>query len=337
MILIILNFIKTFKLSNFWFISKKSEMVSKIDHLTVAGWQTFSRSTQLGLRLRRLTRLGGGSRLPPLSAGFRFCRCIEFSVDSFKNVDIDFEFRDWTYVKIMISLSIKSNEAQVCLDTECSVILADREFIKIHESHYIIRRMIISLNVRELEINKHEISKYIIASIYFREHFSKNEKFVREVIRRKIHLVNNLKVNMLIDNDILRSKNIFIDDVNSKVIVSSCQNMIISIEIRTLTKKMINKILHARFITMISSYSMIIISIHRSNLSFSRDFRFESADLNIFMYAHIVNDFISDVMIKNESNKSIKISRNARLETFIEILYSNAFHVDLIDENYVCV
>jgi hypothetical protein len=74
MILIILNFIKIFKLLNFWFISKKSEMISNIDHLTVVDWQTFSRFTQLRLRLRRLTRLGDGSRLSSFSAGFRFCR-----------------------------------------------------------------------------------------------------------------------------------------------------------------------------------------------------------------------------------------------------------------------
>jgi hypothetical protein len=75
-LLIILNFKKTFKLSNLWFISKKSEMIPLIDLLTVVDWQTFSRSTQLGLRLRRLTRLGGGSRLPPFAAGTRFCRCM---------------------------------------------------------------------------------------------------------------------------------------------------------------------------------------------------------------------------------------------------------------------
>ncbi len=74
-LLIILNFIKTFKLSNFWFISKKSEMISLIDLLTAVDWQTFSRFTQLRLGLRRLTGLSGGSPLPPSAAGIRLCRC----------------------------------------------------------------------------------------------------------------------------------------------------------------------------------------------------------------------------------------------------------------------
>jgi hypothetical protein len=145
---------------------------------------------------------------------------VESSIDSFKDIDTDFEFRDWIYVKTMINLFINDNEIQICLDTDCSVTLTDRNFIKIHESHYIIRRMTISLNVRELRINKHEISKYIIVNIYFAEKIIE-EKFIRKVIRRKVHLIDDLKVNMLIENDILESENIFIDDINSKVIIIS--------------------------------------------------------------------------------------------------------------------
>ncbi len=252
---------------------------------------------------------------------------VESSVDSFKDVDTDFEFREWIYVKMMINLFIKNYEAQICLDTNCSVILADRNFIKIHAAHYIIRRMITLLNVRDLKINKHETFEYIIASIYFAGKIAQR-KLIREVIRRKMHLMNDVKVNMLIENDILSFEDIFIDDVNSKVTIASCQHMIISIEIRTLTKEMINKVLHARFITIISSYSMIIISIHRSNLSFIWDFWFESADLNMSLYAHTMNDFIKCIMIKNAFNKSINIFRNTRLSTIIEIQYSNGFHAE---------
>jgi hypothetical protein len=259
---------------------------------------------------------------------------IEFSVDFFKDIDIDFEFRNWIYVKIMISLFIKNEKTQICLDTDCSVILTNENFIRMHEAYYIIRRMTTSLNVRDLEINKHQISKYIIVSIYFAEKIAE-EKLIRRVIHREVHLVNDLKVNMLIENDILDFENISIDDVNSKIIIASCQNMIISIEIRTLIKDMINKILHVRFIMIISSHSMTIILIHRSNLSSNRNFLFESADLIIFMYAHTLNNFINDVMIKNEFSKLIKISRNARLETIIEILYLNVFHVDFSDVNHI--
>jgi hypothetical protein len=257
---------------------------------------------------------------------------IEFTIDFFKNIDIDFEFRDWIYVKIMISLSIKDNEAQVCLDTDCNVILTNRNFIKINESHYIIRRMTISLNVRELKTNKHEILKYIIAIIYFSESFAKDEKFIREMIRREIHLMNNLKINMFIENDILDSEKIFIDDVNNKVIIVSCEHMIILIEIKTFSKDMINKILHVKSITIISTYFMIAISIYNINLLINllinRNFLFEFKNVNVSLFAHTIDSFTKSIIVKNDFNYFVKTARNDRLDTIIEIQYSNAFHAN---------
>jgi hypothetical protein len=256
---------------------------------------------------------------------------IESSVDSCKDIDTDFEFRDWIYVKTMINLFIKNNEIQICLDTDCNVILVDRNFIKIHATHYIVRRMTTSLNVRELDINKHETSEYIIAFIYFKEKITQ-KKVVRDVIERKIHLIDNFKVNMFIDNDILDFERIIIDEINNKVIISSCSDMIISIEIRIFVKEMINKKVHVRTTTIISFLSMMFIFIHNANLFKNRDFFFEFNDVNIFLYAYAIDFFIIFIMIKNDSLNVIKILRNSRLETIIEIQYSNAFHVSTNDE-----
>jgi hypothetical protein len=183
--------------------------------------------------------------------------------------------------------------------------------------------MIIFLNVRELEIDKHETFEYIITIIYFTEIFMTDKKLVREMIRREIYLVNNLKINMLIENDILNLEDIFLDDVNNKTTMFSC-NMIISIEIRILSKKKINKTLHAWCITIISSYSMMIIFIH-SDLLTNRDFHFEFVNLNIFLFVHTIDSFITIITTKNDFEKLIKISRNDRLEVVIEIQYSNVF------------
>jgi hypothetical protein len=66
------------KLMYLTMILKSSSMLSKIDHLIVVDWQTFSRFTQLRLRLRRLKRLNDESRLSSFSADFRFCRCQDY-------------------------------------------------------------------------------------------------------------------------------------------------------------------------------------------------------------------------------------------------------------------
>lgn len=232
----------------------------------------------------------------------------------------------------MIALFAKEKQSQVCLDTDCSVTLTDKIFVKKQISQVRIRYMTTFLNVRDLRINKHQISKYFIAIIYFTEKCEK--KSVRKLIRREMHFVKNLKANMLIENDILDLENICIDDVNDKVTISSCNNMIIFIEIRILSKKMIIKIMHVRNFVTISSRFVITILIHNVNLLSNRDFLFESFEANISLYAHIVNSFIISILTKNDSNHSVKISRNTRLEMITKIHYSNVFHVnsDDIDE-----
>ncbi len=163
--------------------------------------------------------------------------------------------------------------------------------------------------------------------MYFLEKFIE-DKEIREVIRREVHLVNDLKVNMLIDNDILESKRFFIDDFNSRVIIVSCNDMIILIEIRIFSKNIINKVLHVRSITMISSHSIALIIIHSANLFTNRDFLFEFMNIDVSLYAHIIDVITNAIMTKNEFSRCIKISRNTRLDMIIEIQYLNAFLAD---------
>jgi hypothetical protein len=89
-----------------------------------------------------------------------------------------------------------------------------------------------------------------------------------------------------------------------------------------------NKALHARYFTIISFYSIMIILIHHANLSSNQNFLFKTADMNIALYAHVIDTFIKVVMIKNDFVSSIKISRNACFDTITEIQYFNAFHVN---------
>ena len=61
--------------------------------------------------------------------------------------------------------------------------------------------MITSLTIRKIIIDQHQTFEYVIASMYFLD--QKNDKIVKIMIRREIHLMNNLKINMLIDNDVI--------------------------------------------------------------------------------------------------------------------------------------
>ncbi len=84
--------------------------------------------------------------------------------------------------------------------------------------------MISFLTIREIDANVHEMKKYVNFSIYLSSKINSKKKIE---IHKKIHLVENLKINMFINNDILESKNIIINIQEKKVIISNCQNLII--------------------------------------------------------------------------------------------------------------
>ena len=56
---------------------------------------------------------------------------IHFNVDFFDDVDFEYDFRDWNYVKAKVSLSSKIMSKNVCLNIDADVSLVDRIFFKI--------------------------------------------------------------------------------------------------------------------------------------------------------------------------------------------------------------
>ena len=113
--------------------------------------------------------------------------------------------------------------------------------------------MIISFFVRELNINRHFTFEYVIVFIYF---VDKNtiDKKIKICFRREIHIVDDLKTNMLIENDIIDLK-IFIINLNNKIVrINNC-NVIVLIEIRSLKISTIQLSIHLK---KLSSYQFML-------------------------------------------------------------------------------
>ena len=251
---------------------------------------------------------------------------IRSNVDFVANVDFDYDFREWNYVKIKISLSSKASSDDVCLNIDANVSLVDRTFFKAQISNIFIRIMISFLKIRELNINRHETWKYVICDIRL-SNIIKNDKLVVAFFRREIHLMNNLKINMLINNDIIDFEDFDINMIKKQTIIESI-DVIISLKIRSF-KSAVQKSIHLKKIIVVSSHAAMIVVVHHVDLSVTRNFLFESNDdFNLIMYAHFIDVDIKCVLIRNDKNVSIMIFRNYRLDRIFELDFSNVFHID---------
>ena len=246
------------------------------------------------------------------------------NVDVNKNIDIDYEFKDYQYAFAKIFLIENENSTSVCADIETKITFADTMFFNITVKNISIKTMITSITVRKLNTTKHSIDKYVIVFMYFSEK-NNHDELVKAKITRKVYFVNNLKTNMLIKNNVLRSKKFNIFTFTSTVYIESCE-IIISIFIKN---RFISQSAAIHFIKtrIISSHTKISISIHKILLS-KRDYFFEFVEINFSIYSHVVDTAINVVLIRNNNVESIKIFKNFRLNKLIEIKHFNVFHVE---------
>ena len=187
------------------------------------------------------------------------------------------------------------------------------------------------ISVRDLDVDKHMTVEYAILSMYFSD--QKNDVTVRAKITRKIHLIDNLKTNMLLSNDVIESEKIDVSISKKTAYIESCE-VIASLEIRT-SKIAVQTSIHARKTTVVSSRFELVLSVHYTTVSFDRNYLFESNELKLSLYAHLVDFNTKQIIVRNESNQVVHIFRNYRVDHIIEIDYINVFQIHADEASHV--
>ena len=130
------------------------------------------------------------------------------------------------------------------------------------------------LKVRGIGTSKHKTNKYVLKVLYFPAISNKGQRVIA-YIHCKHHLVDNLRANILIGNDIIGTKSITIDIANGKVYFLKCKAIV------PITAKqhgqLIRRALHSINCVTIHPQSQAFISTNSLSLSLDRDFYFEPA------------------------------------------------------------
>ena len=160
--------------------------------------------------------------------------------------------------------------------------------------------------MREIKNNIYEINKYIIYKIYLSNEKNKNERnIIIKTILREIYLIDELAVDMLLKNNILDLKKINLL-FSKEIAYINSYNINILIEVH-LKESLIRRVINSKETSIIPLYSNATIAIYYLNL-FDRDFLFKSREDSILsLYIELINKNIKTILIKNDSNKLIKI------------------------------
>lgn len=259
-------------------------------------------------------------------------RIIRFRIDSNKDIEIEYNFKNWQYVTILIALHKNEKFDFDCLDTKADVTLIDMNYFKKKFKNISIRTMTSFITIRSLKIIKHTTNKYVYCFMYFFEKNKNNQSVFVEIVK-EIHFVDNLKINIFINNDILDSKLIDIFNFISTASIKNC-NIIIFIIVKFKSSRQ-SWVIHAIRSQKILSHFEFTISIPKIVTS-KRDYIFKSKKIkNLAVYAYIIDNNIKAILIRNDDDKTVNILRNFRRKNLIEINLSNVMHVDINHVHFV--
>ena len=76
--------------------------------------------------------------------------------------------------------------------------------------------------MKKFKFNRHKTFKYIILFIYIYNINDKIENLARIFFLKKIHIVDDLKINILINNNIIKLENIIVSHEKRTIHIENC-------------------------------------------------------------------------------------------------------------------
>lgn len=223
-----------------------------------------------------------------------------------------------------------------CLDNDCSIIIDDRKVVK-QAFDLVIKRLDRSIFVWDIGNTIHHISEYAMIEICVTSQLKNDFTIISHVVKfsMKIHIVNDLKTNILINMNVMRFQKMKLDAKNNTLIIDACKDFVVFIDIVTKLVSNIKRIVRSRKKMTISTHFIVLIPIiYYEDLSNDRDMLFESQcliELSIDdeIMTYIVDSSLSKILVRNTNNISIQLSRRERLDTIVNYNQDECYIITL--------
>ena len=241
-------------------------------------------------------------------------------------------FRGWTYATPSITLvphfflSDLDPTATACHDTSCGVTLIDKTWLQSHLSHQKMSTMSTHLNVSGIGTLRHKSAQFATISLYYSGENQAGQQ-VYAPIKCELHLVDGLRVNILVGNDILSPESFAINISKNRALIGIC-GVTIAINARQRRQFLRRKLL-ASYNNMIPPCSKSMIPLAPVSLPDDRDFLFHpTTQANLSLYMRIVNHTTTKILVSNTSDRPLRVPRHQKLGHIIDICYENCFLAD---------
>ena len=127
-------------------------------------------------------------------------------------------------------MNLIENFDEVCIDIDCEFTIIDRQFLISKKSNYVAH----VIKTNSIKINKiNSISLFISKKITlnFIIFDEADDDTIKINFIRYVYIVDNLKIKLFINNNILNSKNMIFHVNKSKLTIESCENFTTSLQV----------------------------------------------------------------------------------------------------------
>ena len=236
-------------------------------------------------------------------------------------------FRGYRFATVKVSITYQGRLYEYCFDTGCTMSLIDRKFLNqiIQEGglHIDIKRMDSPIKVRGIGTKEHDACEYAIIPMYIPGPDGKVA-----LIRREIHIVDELSAKALIGIDIMKPEGIVLDTNKDLAIIGSCESLAVPMSMTAKGPRTnVSVVSKARYA--IPAHSFMTVPIEHATLPDDRDLIFEPDQLDaLTLSAHIVDHNMSRVIVRNDTDLPVTLPRRARLGQVLEYEAEGCFQID---------
>ena len=249
-------------------------------------------------------------------------RVIQFIV-RFDEINFDYVFREYQYNQIIVKLDNNIENIKICIDIDCFVIMIDRKFFTQLLFNVSMQKLISFIFVRNVNDKIVKSNEFMFVNMTFDEMF-KSKREIIDVIEIEMHFIDDFAINMLLANDVIYSQNIKIDSEKRRFIIIKCENLRVSIDMFSRVISHVKRIIRFRqtYILQFDDFAKIFVTYH-DFLFDDKNFLFEfhcqyDLDYDDDVYAHVVNNNLFKMFVRNVTIQFITLTKRARLNMIIE-------------------
>lgn len=148
------------------------------------------------------------------------------------------------------------------------------------------------------------------------------------LIRREIHIVNDLSAKALIEIDIMKPEGIILDIKKDLFTIGSCASL--QVPLSMITKGFrINTVVLSKAQYAVSTHAFMMVLIKDVALLNDRDLIFKPEQLDaLTLSAYIVDHNLTHIVVRNDIDLPVILLRHARLGRILEYEAAGCFQID---------